>query len=112
AGRPDVTGLRWPGRPGDPAYAVASAQMRRMPGVLSFDLGSADRVGRFIEAARLVAAATSFGGLHTTADRREQWGDDTTPGFVRLSCGAEDTADLVADISAALNAAGSVRGGS
>ncbi|MEU7849163.1 cystathionine gamma-lyase [Micromonospora parva] len=106
AGRSDVTGLRWPGRRDDPAYPVASAQMHRIPGVLSFDLGDADRVGRFIEAARLVAAATSFGGLHTTADRRAQWGDDTAPGFVRLSCGAEDTADLVADIAAALDAAG------
>ncbi|MGQ5262186.1 cystathionine gamma-lyase [Micromonospora sp. ZYX-F-536] len=108
AGRSDVTGVRWPGRPEDPAYPVASAQMRRMPGVLSFDLGDADRVSRFIDAARLVAAATSFGGLHTTADRRAQWGDDTAPGFVRLSCGAEDTADLVADIAKALDAAGTV----
>ncbi|MEU5787028.1 cystathionine gamma-lyase [Micromonospora purpureochromogenes] len=109
AGRADVTGLRWPGRPDDPAYPVASAQMRRMPGVVSFDLGAADRVSRFVEAARLVVAATSFGGLHTTADRRAQWGDDTAPGFVRLSCGVEDTADLVADIAAALDAAGPVR---
>ncbi len=33
AARPDVTGVRWPGRPDDPAYPVASAQMRRVPGV-------------------------------------------------------------------------------
>ncbi|MGN9777805.1 cystathionine gamma-lyase [Micromonospora sp. H33] len=104
--RPDVTGLRWPGLPEDPAYPVASVQMRRMPGVLSFDLGDAERVARFLDAARLVAAATSFGGLHTTADRRAQWGDDTAPGFVRLSCGVEDTVDLVADVTAALDAAG------
>ncbi|WP_446218979.1 cystathionine gamma-lyase [Micromonospora sp. IBHARD004] len=104
ADRADVTGLRWPGLPGDPAYPVASVQMRRMPGVLSFDLGDADRVARFLDAARLVAAATSFGGVHTTADRRAQWGDDTAPGFVRLSCGVEDTADLVADVAAALDA--------
>jgi cystathionine gamma-lyase len=104
AGRADVTGLRWPGRPEDPAYPVASAQMRRMPGVLSFDLGDATRVSRFLDASRLVVAATSFGGLHTTADRRAQWGDDTAPGFVRLSCGIEDPADLVADVAAALNA--------
>ncbi|NJP30847.1 cystathionine gamma-lyase [Micromonospora thermarum] len=104
--RPDVTGLRWPGLPDDPAYAVASVQMRRMPGVLSFDLGDAERVARFLDAARLVAAATSFGGLHTTADRRAQWGDDTAPGFVRLSCGVEDTVDLVADVTAALDTAG------
>ncbi|WP_028569210.1 cystathionine gamma-lyase [Salinispora tropica] len=106
AEQPGVTGLRWPGRPEDPAYPVAVAQLRRMPGVLSFDLGGADRVARFVAAARLVAAATSFGGLHTTADRRAQWGDDTPPGFVRLSCGVEDTTDLVADVAAALRVVG------
>ncbi|WP_328339222.1 cystathionine gamma-lyase [Micromonospora sp. NBC_00421] len=106
AGRADVTGLRWPGRPEDPAYPVASRQLRRMPGVLSFDLGDADRVARFVAASRLVAAATSFGGVHTSADRRAQWGDDTAPGFVRLSCGVEDTVDLVADVAAALDSAG------
>lgn len=103
ADRPDVTGLRWPGRPGDPAHEVARRQMRRVPGVVSFDLGTAQRVGRFLSASRLVTAATSFGGLHTTADRRAQWGDDTPPGFVRLSCGVEDGHDLVADITAALD---------
>jgi cystathionine gamma-lyase len=101
--RPDVTGLRWPGLPDDPAYPVARTQLRRIPGVVSFDLGSADRVARFLAASRLVFAATSFGGLHTSADRRAQWGDDTPPGFVRLSCGVEDTADLLADITAALD---------
>jgi cystathionine gamma-lyase len=83
---------------------VAARQLRRIPGVLGFDLGDAGRVARFLSAARLVAAATSFGGLHTSADRRAQWGDDTPPGFVRLSCGVEDTADLLADIDSALDA--------
>ena len=40
-----------------------------------------------------------------TVDRRAQWGGDAVaPGFVRLSCGIEDTADLVADLSVALAA--------
>jgi cystathionine gamma-lyase len=104
-GRPDVSGVRWPGLPDDPAYDVARRQMRRIPGVVSFSLGSASRVSRFLGAARLVAAATSFGGLHTTADRRAQWGDDVPEGFVRLSCGVEDAADLVADLERALDAA-------
>jgi cystathionine gamma-lyase len=103
ARRPDVTAVRWPGRAEDRAYEVASRQMRRIPGVVSFDLGDAHRVGRFLSASRLVWAATSFGGLHTTADRRAQWGDDVTEGFVRLSCGVEDTADLVTDIIQALD---------
>jgi cystathionine gamma-lyase len=106
AGRPDVTGVRWPGLPADPSYPVASTQMRRIPGVVSFDLGSAERVARFFAASSLVFAATSFGGVHTTADRRAQWGDDTAPGFLRLSCGIEDAEDLLADLTAALDEAG------
>ncbi|MEU7901898.1 cystathionine gamma-lyase [Actinoplanes sp. NPDC049118] len=105
AGRPDVRHVRFPGLPADPSYAVAAAQMRRIPGIIGFDLGSAERVARFLTASELVFAATSFGGLHTTADRRAQWGEDTAPGFVRLSCGIEDAADLVADLTAALDAA-------
>jgi cystathionine gamma-lyase len=105
AARADVTGVRWPGLATDPAYPVAGRQMRRIPGVVSFDLGDPRRVARFLTAAALVFAATSFGGVHTTADRRAQWGDDTAPGFVRLSCGIEDTADLLADLTAALDQA-------
>lgn len=105
ASRPEVTALRWPGRPGDPAYALARRTLRRVPGVVSFRLGSAGRVARMLAAAELVAATTSFGGLHTTADRRAQWGDDVPADLVRLSCGCEDTADLVADLARALDAA-------
>jgi cystathionine gamma-lyase len=95
--------VRWPGLPDDPSYVVAAKQMRRIPGVLMFELGTAEDVTRFFQASRLVTPATSFGGLHTTGDRRAQWGDDVSPGLVRLSCGIEDSADLVADITAALD---------
>jgi cystathionine gamma-lyase len=79
--------------------------MRRIPGVVSFDLGSQARASAFLSACQLVRAATSFGGPHSTADRRAQWGgDDVTDGFVRLSCGIEDTDDLVADLTSALDA--------
>ena len=45
--------------------------------------------------------------MHSTIDRRAQWGGDAVPGgFVRFSCGIEDTADLVADLSRALDAVG------
>lgn len=100
-----VSDVRWPGLPGDPAHEVAARQMRRYPGLVGFTLPSVAHVVRFLDAARLVFAATSFGGVHTTADRRHQWGDDTAPGFVRLSCGIEDTEDLVADLGQALRAA-------
>jgi cystathionine gamma-lyase len=105
ASRPEVSRVRWPGRPTDPGYPVAARQMRRIPGVVTFTLPDAAHVTRFLTASRLVAAATSFGGTHTSADRRAQWGDATPDGLVRLSCGIEDTADLLADVTAALDKA-------
>jgi cystathionine gamma-lyase len=105
-GHPAVADLRWPGHPADPAHALAARQMRRWNGVLRFTLASEDAVGRFLSASRLVGSATSFGGLRSTADRRQRWGDDVPPGLVRLSAGCEDPADLVADVLAALDAVG------
>jgi cystathionine gamma-lyase len=61
-------------------------------------------VGRFLAASRLVTSATSFGGLRSSADRRQRWGDDVAPGLVRFSAGCEDEHDLVADVRAALAA--------
>jgi len=104
ADHPAVSHVRWPGRAADPAYDLARTQLRRVPGVVTFTLADKAAVDRFLTASTLIAAATSFGGLHTTADRREQWGDDVPPGLVRLSCGIEDEADLVADVRAALKA--------
>ncbi|OLT14238.1 cystathionine gamma-lyase [Pseudonocardia sp. CNS-139] len=102
---PAATDVRWPGHPADPAHPVAAKQMRRWNGVLRFTLASEAAVGAFLAASRLVDSATSFGGLRTSADRRARWGDAVAPGLVRLSAGCEDTADLVADVVAALDAA-------
>jgi cystathionine gamma-lyase len=105
AGRPEVESVRWPGRVGDPGYEIARRQMRRVPGVVTFTLPSKAHVDAFLTASELIAAATSFGGLHSSADRRAQWGDDAPEGLIRLSCGVEDTEDLVADVTAALDVA-------
>ncbi len=79
--------------------------MRRWNGVVGVTLASAAAAARFLAAARLVASATSFGGVRTSADRRQRWGDAVPPGFLRLSVGCEDADDLVADVRAALDAA-------
>jgi cystathionine gamma-lyase len=100
---PLVTGLRWPGSPDDPGYALARRQMRRFGGVLSFTLPDRAAVEALVAESRLLTAATSFGGLHSTVDRRARWGDPVPEGFVRFSCGTEDTADLVTDVLAALD---------
>ena len=85
--RDDVTDVRWPG--------VGS--------VVCFDVGSHARADAFLEACELVAAATSFGGLHASAERRARWGsDDVAEGFIRFNAGIEDTLDLVGDVERAL----------
>ncbi|MFJ8592145.1 cystathionine gamma-lyase [Streptomyces sp. NPDC093598] len=104
--RPEVTGLRYPGLPGDPSHKIAARQMRRFGCVVSFTLPTRARADRFLDALRLVDDATSFGGVRSTAERRGRWGGDAVPeGFIRLSVGAEDPEDLVADVLRALDAA-------
>lgn len=106
ASQPGVTGVRYPGLPSDPSHAVAKRQMSGFGGVISFTLPSAAAVERFFAASTLVYEATSFGGLHTSAERRARWGGDVVPeGFVRLSIGLEDADDLLQDIGAALTSA-------
>lgn len=102
-GHPAVRSVRWPGAEDDPAYPVAARQMRRFGGVLRFELASAAAVEEFVRRSQVVSPATSFGGLHSTVDRRAQWGDPVPAGFVRFSAGVEDTADLMADVLAALS---------
>ncbi|MBQ0983297.1 cystathionine gamma-lyase [Streptomyces sp. F63] len=113
--RPEVTGLRHPGLPDDPAHPVAAAQMRagRFGCVVSFALPDRAYAERFLAALRLVDEATSFGGVRSTAERRGRWGGDAVPeGFIRFSVGVEDTEDLLADVLRALDeAAGAAAAG-
>jgi cystathionine gamma-lyase len=103
ARRDDLGAVRYPGLPGDPAHALAARQMTRFGSVLTFDLDDGDRARGFLAACELVIEATSFGGLHTTAERRARWGiDDVSPGLIRLNAGIENLADLVADLTQAL----------
>lgn len=106
AARADVSGVRYPGLPGDPSHPTAVRQMRRFGSVVSFVLADAETAERFLSALRLVDDATSFGGLRSTAERRARWGGDAVPeGFIRFSVGAEDPEDLLADVERALDKA-------
>jgi cystathionine gamma-lyase len=85
--RDDVADVRWPG--------VGS--------VVCFDLGSQARAEAFLSACELVVEATSFGGLHSNAERRARWGTDAVgEGFIRFNAGIEDAPDLLADVERAL----------
>jgi cystathionine gamma-lyase len=106
AARDDVKGVRYPGLPTDPGHEVARRQMRGYGMVVSFDLGSEERAERFLAGAELVTDATSFGGVQTCAERRARWRGDAVPeGFIRLSAGCEETADLLADLERAIDGA-------
>lgn len=100
---PAVSSVRWPGSPEDPSYDLARRQMRRWGGVFGFELPDARAVEEFVRRSQLLVEATSFGGVHSTVDRRARWGDLVPEGFVRFSSGCEDTDDLVADVLGALS---------
>ena len=103
-GHPAVRRVRYPGLPEDPSHAVASAQMRRFGGLVSIELADAAAVHALVDRSDLLVASTSFGGLHTSVDRRARWGDAVAPGFARISAGIEDTDDLVSNVEQALSA--------
>lgn len=100
---PAVRTVRHPGLPGDPAHEVAARQMDSFGGVVTAVLPSEAAATAFLAASRLLTEGTSFGGLRSAADRRARWGDPVPPGLLRLSAGVEDTADLLADVGAALD---------
>lgn len=104
-GRPDVGGVRYPGLEDDAAHDVARRQMRFFGPVVSFQLEGREAAERFLSRCRILIEATSFGGIHTTAERRARWGGDAVAeGFIRLSVGCEDVDDLIADVAHALDA--------
>lgn len=103
ASRLEVLLVRYPGLPQDPAYPIASRQMKHYGPVVSFVLKGQQQADLFLSACHLISQATSFGGVHTTAERRARWGGDAIPeGFIRLSVGCEDIEDLIEDVAQAL----------
>lgn len=102
AAHPKVRNLRYPGLPGDPGAALAARQMIRPGFLIGFELADAATAERFIETCPLLEPATSFGGVHSSAERRARWGDVVAPGFVRLSVGTEPLEPLWAALEAAL----------
>jgi cystathionine gamma-lyase len=111
ASRPEVKRVRYPGLPQDPAHPFAFRQMKHYGPIVSFVLEGKIQAECFLESCKLILQATSFGGVHTTAERRARWGGDAIPdGFIRLSVGCEDAHDLLEDVTQALNASSAAKG--
>jgi len=101
-----VRRVRYPGLTSDPSHAIASKQMTHFGPVVGFELADESAAQAFLGSCKLLIEASSFGGLHTTAERRARWGGDAVgPGFIRLSVGCEHVDDLIADFEQALASA-------
>ncbi|RUV98600.1 MULTISPECIES: cystathionine gamma-lyase [unclassified Mesorhizobium] len=98
-----VSGLRFPGLESDPSHNLARAQMERFGFLISFELASEEKAEDFINNCALIESATSFGGVHTSAERRSKRGDAVPPGFVRLAVGCEPVEELWQAIEASLD---------
>jgi cystathionine gamma-lyase len=104
AARPDVSGVHYPGLPSHPGHDVASRQMRAFGTIVSFDLTTRPRAEAFLRSLTMVREATSFGGVHSMAERRARWaGDAISEGFIRFSVGCETARDIVDDVTQALD---------
>jgi cystathionine gamma-synthase len=82
--------------------AVERVRYPGFSGVLSFDVhGDAGRVETSL---RLIANATSLGGVDSVLESRRRWEGDRVPeNLLRLSVGLEDVDELWADLEQALS---------
>jgi cystathionine gamma-lyase len=100
---PRIRDICYPGLPDHPGHAIAARQMERFGFLIGLTLESQLAADQFIETCPLIQPAMSFGGVHSSAERRARWGDAVDPGFVRLAIGCEPTEELLAAIVNALD---------
>ncbi len=110
AGHPGVSRVRYPGLPDDPGHELARRQMSGFGAMLAFELdGGADTADGVCAAVRLIANATSLGGVETLIERRARYEAERAhvpASLLRLSVGCEHVEDLWTDLEQALAAAG------
>jgi cystathionine beta-lyase/cystathionine gamma-synthase len=95
---PAVQAVRYPD--GDP---VAARYVEQFGPLLSFDVADAETARTVETSLRLIANATSLGGVGSTLEARARWEPDRVPpGLLRLSAGLEAVEDLWADLTQAL----------
>ena len=115
-GHPKIVRTIYPHLSSHPQHELAKRQMETGGTVLSLDIaGGQAGAFRMLNALRIVTISNNLGDAKSIAthpattthqrlseDRRASLG--ITPGLVRLSVGIEDEADLLADVSQALEA--------
>ena len=113
---PAVARVHYPGLPTHPQHALAARQMQDFGTIVSFDLhGGIAAARRFADAVRLFALSASLGSTESLLVTPQMMGgrelnaelqrlSGITEGTIRLSIGLEDGADLLADLTQALDA--------
>jgi cystathionine gamma-lyase len=101
-----VGAVRFPGLPDDPSHNLARMQMDRFGFLIGLTLANEKAAEAFINGCDLIQPATSFGGVHTAAERRARWGDAVASGYVRLSIGCEPVEELWKAMEGALDRSG------
>jgi cystathionine gamma-synthase len=112
---PRVERVLYPGLPSHPYYEIARETMRGFGGLITFYVKDADwrETANVVDAVKIPRIAPSLGGVeslieqplvmsyyqHTPEQRREFGIPDN---MIRLSCGIENTEDLIADLAQAL----------
>lgn len=104
AAHPAVRAIGYPGLPGHAQHALARRQMTSGGALIGLTLADKAAAERFIAACPLLRPATSFGGVHSSAERRARWGDQVAEGFLRVSIGCEPTEVLWQALERALAA--------
>jgi cystathionine gamma-synthase len=111
---PKVSRVWYPGLASHPDHQVATRLMKGFAGVVTFEIaGDLGAAIRFVDGCRLPYIAPSLGGVESLVEmpvlmsywdqpkeERLRWGITDT--LVRLACGIEDSADLIADLEQAL----------
>ncbi|MEZ4676911.1 MAG: aminotransferase class I/II-fold pyridoxal phosphate-dependent enzyme [Caldilineaceae bacterium] len=111
---PKVRRVWYPGLESHPDHTLAKATMAGYGGVVSFEIeGDGALAHRFIDALKIPHIGPSLGGVETMVSPLAIMGYAELPEeerlalgirdeLVRLCCGVEDTADLLADLAQAL----------
>lgn len=108
-----VEKIYYPGLETHPQHAIAKEQAGGFGGMVSFDVGSAEKATELLSKVKYFTLAESLGAVESLisvpakmthasipAERRSELG--ITEGLVRISVGIEDVEDLIDDLKQAL----------
>jgi cystathionine beta-lyase/cystathionine gamma-synthase len=109
---PRVERVLYPGLPSHPGHRVASRQMRKFGGMISFLLGSEEEAVEVVARTQIWKLAESLGGVESMIEHPARMTHASTASasfavpstLIRLSAGIESAEDLIADLETALAA--------